>query len=923
MALSQTGGTLVTQNNISSVPGNPPVISVDNHGCTNAEIVFTTPVAGAWNFGAGASPTTANGAGPVSVFYNSLGRKTITLGGTAFTDFVDIFSPQSQSNTITHTNVPSVAGCPDTFKTTLTGSFYEWNFGPAGLPPMVMSGTAQNVPMVFTAPGTYMVHVWVTTACCGRVQDSLSVTVQPNSYSVSLTNNIDSVCYGTQITYTASSLQPVLTYSFFINNVLAQSCTGSTFVATGLNPGDSVMVLAFNGVCFSNPSAVHHPFIKPIPAAPTITSSDANDTICGGDLVTFTALPAGSNIYSFYNGGSQQQSIASNTWATTQLGQGNSVYCIVTQNGCTSNWSNIIATFVKPTPLVILSVPSQTICQGTPVTVTASPTGLDYYDFTVNAISVQNSLSNTYASSTFSNGDVIVATSALNGCVSLPSSPITMTVNPIPAVTIASSDANDSICQGVSVTFTASPAGYATYNFYNNGTQVQSSAANTYTTNLLTNGNSITVEAINLGCTSPISSAIVTEVSPAPAVNAGNDQTACVDAPATTLTGFTPVAGGVWTGNGITNAAGNFNPAIAGAGNQSLVYSYTDPNSGCSGYDSIVFTVNALPVILAPQPADICIGQSAQLSATGGTTYVWSPAANLDNANISTPVATPTITTPYSVTVTDNNTCSNTATVTVNVNPNPVADFTVNEVCVGYANIFSNNSTPVVGNTYAWTFGDGNNSALDNPTHQYTIADTFSVTLIAQLGNCFDTATGVAITHPAAVANFSATPLTAYNDNSTPIVFTNTSQNSDTWNWDFGDQTASTAQSPAHPYTQPGTYTVTLVSNNQYGCVDSLTKPDYITIYQKPIIFIPNVFTPNGDGANDILQAFAVGVKFFEWKIFNRWGEKVFESNNSAQGWDGKYQGKDAPVGVYVYHLYIVFDDNSNRSMKGGVTLMK
>jgi gliding motility-associated-like protein len=920
-ALSQTAGTPVTQSNITSVPGNPPVINVSNYGCTNAEVVFTTPVSGAWNFGAGASPATGNGAGPIAVTYSTTGRKSITLGGTVFADFVDIFSNQSVSNTITHVNSPAVTGCPDTFRTTLTGSLYEWDFGPAGDPLTASGATAQTVPVKFTAPGTYTISVWVTTPCCGRIKDSVVVTVQPNTINVTMSHSTDSVCYGTPITYTATPAG-YQSYNFYVNGVVVQSTTGNTFQATGLNPGDSVKVLAFDGVCYSNPSAVHHPFIKPIPAPVTITSSDPNDTICGGDLVTFTALPTGYDNYAFYNGGSQQQSSASNTWATTQLGQGNVVYCIVTQNGCTSSYNSTIATFVKPTPSVSITVPSQTICQGDAVTVTASPSGLDYYDFTVNAGSVQNTAANTYSTTTFNNGDVVGVTTALNGCVSQPSGTITITVNPVPVVTLSSSSANDSICQGVSVTFTATPAGYGTYNFSNNGTQVQSGASNTYTTNLLAPGNSITVQAINLNCPSAVSNAIVTTVSPAPAVNAGADQAACIDAPATTLTGFTPATGGVWSGNGV-DAAGTFTPATAGAGNQSLVYAYTDVNSGCTGYDSIVFTVNALPVVVAPQPADICVGQSAQLSATGGTTYVWSPAADLSNANIANPVATPAATTLYSVTVTDANSCSNTASLTVTVNPNPTAGFAVTEVCAGAPNVFTNTSAPASGNTYLWNFGDGNTETTDNPAHTFSGAGVFNVTLVATLANCSDTATGTATAHPTPVAGFNAFPLTSYNDNSTPITFTNTSTNSDQWTWDFGDQTGSAEASPAHVYTQPGTYTVSLLAANQYGCSDSITRTDYVSIFERPVVFIPNVFSPNGDGQNEILLVYANGVKYLDWKIFNRWGEKVFESNNPNQGWDGNYQGKPSPVGVYTYHLDIVFGDNSSRGMKGSVTLIK
>ncbi|HLP19410.1 MAG TPA: PKD domain-containing protein, partial [Chitinophagales bacterium] len=910
--LSENGGTPVTRTN-TVVPGNPPVISVDSRGCTNAEVVFTTPNAGAWDFGAGASPQTANGAGPIAVTYNAVGRKNITFAGTVFTGFIDIYSQQSLTNTITHVNNPAVTGCPDNFTTTITGSLYEWDFGPAALPPTA-TGALPGASVVFTAPGTYTVAVWVTTACCGRVKDSLIVTVQPNTINVTMSHSTDSVCFGTPITYTALPTGYQL-YNFFVNNNQVQSSTGNTYIANGLNPGDSVMVLAYDGVCFSNPSALHKPYIKQIPAPVVLTDSDADDTICGGDLVTFTATPAGYDNYEFYNGGSQQQSNSSNTWATTQLGQGNFIYCIVTEDGCRSGWSNVDSIYVKPTPLVQLSVPSNTICQGDQATFTASPTGLNFYDFTINGTSVQNSTANTYASTTINNGDVVVVSAALNGCPSAPSTAINMTVNPVPAVTIASSDANDSICQGVSVTFTASPAGYDTYNFYDGATVLQSSAANTYTTNLLTNGMSITVEAIDNNCPSPMSAAITTQVSPAPPVNAGADDAACIDAPATALTGFTP-AGGTWTGNGV-DAAGTFTPATAGAGNQSLVYAYTDPNSLCIGYDSIVFVVNALPTVVMSPTANICEGQSTQITASGGTTYAWS-----DGSATAAVTVSPAATTIYTVTVTDNNSCSNTGTTTVNVSPIPVAGFTAPQVCAGSPTVFTNTSTPA-GSTYVWNFGDGTTSTQDNPIQQYSSNGTFNVTLVAQLGNCFDTTTGNALVHPAAVANFTADPVTSYNDAGTPIRFTNTSQNSDTWAWDFGDATVSAEAAPAHAYTQPGTYTVTLVADNQFGCSDSLTRVDYIRINQRPVVFIPNVFSPNGDGANEKLQVFTNGTKFFEFKIFNRWGEKVYEGNNSNDGWDGTYKGKECQPGVYSYYLNIVFEDNSSRGMKGTVTLIK
>lgn len=912
-------GTTPTQSNITSVPGNPPVITVLNYGCTNAEVLFSAPASGTWNFGADATPATATGAGPITVMYSTTGRKSITFNGTVFTDFVGIFNNQTPGSTITHTNVPAVNGCPDTFSTTIIGSLYEWDFGGSSIPLVAVGPNLQNAPMAFTAPGTYTVVVWVTTPCCGRVKDSLLVNVQPNTLNITLAASANTICEGDPITYTASP-NTYLLYTFIVNGNQAQSSPSPTFTANGLQQGDSVMVLGFNGICFSNPSSVHYPVVNPIPSV-TITSSDADNVICGGDLVTFTATPAGYDNYDFYNGSSLQQSGPSNVWNTTQLGQGNSVYCIATDNNCPSNASNLIVTTVNPTPFVTLSVPSANVCAGTNVTLTASPPGFDNYEFFVNGSSVQNGGSNTYSSSVFNNNDAITVVATQSSCQSAPSTSVVLTVTPTPVVTLSSSDADNSICQGDAVTFTASPAGYSSYEFFDNSTSLQNSSTNIFTTNLLLNGNSITVVATDNGCPSAPSSAIVTAVQLAPVVNAGTDATACIDAGTQTLTGFLP-AGGGWTGTGVTNSSGVFDPATAGAGSWSLVYAYTDANTGCSGRDSILFNVYTLPNIGLPASTSICEGGSTVLNANGGVSYAWTPATNLSNASISNPTANPASATTYTVSVTDANNCSNTASITVNVNPNPVPSFTVQNVCQGEVSSIVNNTTPANA-TYNWNFGDGISSTASSPNHTYASAGNYTIVLTASLGNCSATFTANTTVNPAAVAGFSANPLVGYNDASSPITFTNTSQNSDTWLWTFGDGSNSTTDAPVHFYSEPGTYTVSLTASNQYGCSSTVTQTNYIQIFELPRVYIPTAFSPNGDGANDILHVLTSGTKYFNFKLYNRWGEKVFETSNSLDGWDGMYKGVAQPMGVFTYTLNAAFDDNTSRLLKGTITLLR
>ncbi len=143
------------------------------------------------------------------------------------------------------------------------------------------------------------------------------------------------------------------------------------------------------------------------------------------------------------------------------------------------------------------------------------------------------------------------------------------------------------------------------------------------------------------------------------------------------------------------------------------------------------------------------------------------------------------------------------------------------------------------------------------------------------------------------------------------------------WIWNFGDLTSSTTFTPAHSYDQPGLYSISLIASNQYGCSDTILKDNYVTIYQKPIVFIPNVFTPNGDGQNDELKVFLNGSRYFDLMIFNRWGEKVFESTEKTKGWDGRYKNVMQEMEVYAYTLSVEFFDGTKTSKNGNITLLK
>ena len=497
------GGTLVTQMGINVVPGNAPVISVQNPGCAFSEVLFSSPASGAWNFGTGANPASATGTGPFSVTYSSLGRKTVVFSGTTFTEYVHIFNTGVSGNYITPQDTTVVLGCPESFSSTLTGDYYEWWFSGGTSPDTLSDSSFQSIDSVyFNAPGVYTLVLKVTTgdSCCGVAFDTTTVTVNTSAFSVAMVSSIDTICEGDTMIFSASGAYA--SYEFFVNDTLVQNSASNTYTTTGLNPGDSIVVVAFAGTCYTNPSDTLTPTVLPVPTA-TLVSDDGDNIICGGDNITFTASPANYASYDFLINGVSQQAGVSNLFSTTGLNNGDSIMVLVPGLGCAGPSSNTIVITVESPPIIALlsSDPDTTICTGDSITFTVNLTGQPAYGFFYNGFLVQSGSSEVYLATGISDGDEIyAAASSPAGCIGLTDSML-ITVNPVPGVTIAT--ALDTICLNDANTFIPTPAGMDNYEFFVNGVSAQNSATSSFTTVTLTDGDVVSVIATDLGCSSP------------------------------------------------------------------------------------------------------------------------------------------------------------------------------------------------------------------------------------------------------------------------------------------------------------------------------------------------------------------------------------------------------------------------------------
>jgi len=273
------------------------------------------------------------------------------------------------------------------------------------------------------------------------------------------------------------------------------------------------------------------------------------------------------------------------------------------------------------------------------------------------------------------------------------------------------------------------------------------------------------------------------------------------------------------------------------------------------------------------------------------------------------------------LTVVDSFGCKDSDTMQVTVFPLPVVNFTsdINSGCSPLCVNFTDQSTVPNStvNDWVWNFGDGGTGSTATPNYCFENEGLFTVSLtVTSQDGCTstDSIVGMINVLPGPVANFTLGPQPATITDPT-ILFTDASTNNPTaWHWDFGDphspNNTSTDQHPAHIYGDTGTYCVQLIVTGPNGaCQDTLEQ--CLEISPEVSIWIPNTFTPNGNGNNDIfIPSFsdAFSIREYEMLIFDRWGNLIFKSVDPLIGWDGKVQGMPnlAMMDTYVYSIRAV-----------------
>lgn len=227
-------------------------------------------------------------------------------------------------------------------------------------------------------------------------------------------------------------------------------------------------------------------------------------------------------------------------------------------------------------------------------------------------------------------------------------------------------------------------------------------------------------------------------------------------------------------------------------------------------------------------------------------------------------------------------------------------------------------------NNWQWNLDDRQTSSLQNPTGDYSVFNQKNISLVVSNDFCSDTTSQSILLDNYLKADFTSGEDVCPNQ-ATP--FTSTAQGHIIgYNWSFGDGGASSEESPSHIYSVPFTttsYTVQFSVRDSFGCTKTAEKS--VKVYSSCYIAVPTAFTPNGDGRNDYLYPLnAIKAEKLDFRIYNRWGQLVFQTNNWKRGWDGSFKGIPQATGVYVWFLtYADKDTKQSRQMKGTTALIR
>lgn len=822
-------------------------------------------------------------------------------------------------------------------------TYTYWN-GTANVGPVTTSNNPATIAVTPPVGVTNYSPVSIVddNTCIGSVSGAAAITV--NALPTAALSGTAKICTGgnTDLTFNFTGAGP-FTYSYSDGTTTyGPFTTNQATELINVAPSDTTnytLVTIEDSNCSGSISG--NALITVIP--PSTATLTGTTEICKGDTTQITVNFVGAPPFEYsYTDGS----VVNGPFNTMSFSNTINVHpdstttynlTFLSGEGCVGTYSGTVEVKVNMIPDAIATLSGDDeLCFGESSEITIDFTGLAPFTYTyTDGFSVFGPIT------TFNNPEIIPVTpgtsvnySLVNmadlKCVGTYSGNAAIVVHPIPDATITGTP---SICEGDSTTVSIVFTGTAPF------TYAYSDGANTYGA-FVTNNNpevltfdptattSYVVTAMNdSNCVGTTAGTATVTVNVIPTAVISGSTMICRNETTDLNFTFTGVAPFTFT---YTDGSTTYGPVVSNTNTYAIPVSpdstsnYTLTfleDNHCEGTLSgaVEIYVNQLPEPVITGDLEICDGESSSLTTTTSFPgYLWSNGATTDSIAVTTAGT-------YSVTVTDPNGCKGSHQVDFTVNQTPVIGFsaTPSLTCDTPATIFTNTSTYPLGSQFVWDFGDNTGSSQANPSHIYDEEGFFLVTLTINTGagcTATDSQTVEVTILPLAEAKFKADPeiINIFNG---PVQFTDESEHAVSWYWDFDDGTYSAQQNPLHYFNDVGNYKVILTVTNIAGCPDVAMREVMVNPF-----YVPNAFTPNADGINDYFfdAGYVLDVKTYRLRIFNRWGQMVYETNDYTKFWNGfGTDSKPAQDGVYVYTIEVVTKRGKEHNFKGTVTLLR
>ncbi|MBS4027713.1 MAG: PKD domain-containing protein [Ignavibacteriales bacterium] len=859
-----------------------------------------------WNFGDGSTSKSKN----PKHKYSAAGTYTVTLVASN-NFFADTMSNVIQviANPTANFSFSDSRPCGGTtvkfFNTSSNATQFFWDFKD-GSP----VSTDSSPTHIFSRAGTYKVKLVVRNGICA---DSIVKSIKVNISPQALFQLSDSVlCINTPLRVTNLSVN-AKKYRWSFGDGTDTITDNSPDEHYYASPGNfQVSLVVIRGSC--SDTLTDSVLVLPSPQSLFFTNADS---VCFGTPFVFQNLSQFANLYRWEFGDS---SFSFDTNAVhTYTRTGTFIVSLICSNGSCEDTARDTVT-VLPSPVASFSIAEDSLCvQSLAAFQNTSQNAFRYYWNFGDGTPLSSIVNATHQYDTL--GTFTVMLVATNGfCSDTLSKLITI----LPSPTAQFSVTNLPACNGMPITFSNASMNASTYIWnFGDGSPLSFDMHPVHT---FINGGDFQVKLVSLNGT--CSDSIVQPVSVTQKPQAGfsvQNSSACEN-DNFAFTNSSQFATNYFWDFGDSTTSLQRNPQHSYSNAATYIVTLVAANPVCS--DTVTQTVTVLhrPVaIFSVSDSLLCLSSSVtfQNASHNADSLLW----NFGDGNISrveNPVHRYVSAGTYRVMlIAKNARCADTVVHSVTIIENVSAQFQPNPLlpCVSLPVIFVNQSQFAL--SYEWTFGDSSSlSTEEHPTHIYSDAGLYLVTLVVSNGICSDTTSQLIEVFPLPKADFITEPTTIIP--SVPIKFISTGTRSigQKYFWEFGDGGISHDSLPIHTYSQSTlNATITLIVTNRFGCSDTIAKTRTVG----SLFNIPNAFTPNGDGVNDEFYVIGFGITEAEFKIFNQWGELVFESNQVGQGngWNGKYKGKLQDIGVYVYYFQGTGIDGQRYFKKGNITLLR